>query len=75
MSSAAAVCIESTAVALVSVVTCVPSTPPQVAALEHFMTQPASFLAAAALEGRDAVETELADLDPASLREVGAGSC
>lgn len=45
--------------------------PPQVAALEHFRSAPASFLAAAALEGQDAIEAALEDLDSATLAEVG----
>ena len=42
----------------------------QVAALNHFMSQPTSFLAAAALDGPRALEEACASLTPAALAEV-----
>ncbi len=52
-----------------------PPTPQQVAALEHFRTVPASVLAAAALEGPDALEEVLEGLNTATLSEVRWARC
>lgn len=47
----------------------------QVAALEHFRSQPTSFLAAALLEGPGAAREALGALDGASLTQVLNARC